>query len=161
MLHRKLFVETLVARLLLGMLMLVGVLSYNTMVREHAPDLEIPSAIVTTYWPGAAPEQIEKEITKYLEDEIVSLEGLNTYSSGSYNSYSVVAVEFDADMPVAKAIPSLRAAVDKAAAKFPSRARNRKRPDIEEMSISNMPVLSFALSGNVDDMVLSDAAKRA
>jgi len=159
MLHRKLFVETLVARLLLGMLMLVGVLSYNTMVREHAPDLEIPSAIVTTYWPGAAPEQIEKEITKYLEDEIVSLEGLNTYSSGSYNSYSVVAVEFDADMPVAKAIPSLRAAVDKAAAKFPA-GQGIEKPDIEEMSISNMPVLSFALSGNVDDMVLSDAAKR-
>ena len=159
MLNRKVFVETLIARLLLGMLLLMGVLSYNNMVREHAPDLEIPSAIVTTFWPGAAPEQIEKEITKYLEEEIASLNGLNAFSSGSYNSYSIVAVEFDADMPVAEAIPSLRAAVDKAAAMFPV-GQGIEKSDIEEMSVSNMPIISFALSGDVDDMLLSDTAKQ-
>ncbi|WP_087021282.1 efflux RND transporter permease subunit [Thaumasiovibrio subtropicus] len=155
----KLFIDTLIARLLLGMLLLAGVLSYNNMVRENYPDLEIPSAIVMTLWPGGAPEQIEKEITKYLEDEIVSLKGLKTFSSGSYNSYSIVSVEFDADMPVAEAMPLLRAAVDKAAAKFPP-GQGIEKPEIEEMSVSNMPVISFALSGDVDDMLLSDTAKQ-
>ncbi len=155
---KKLFVETLFARLMLGMLLLAGVLSYNNMVRENYPDLEIPSAIVMTYWPGAAPEQIEKEITKYLEDEIVSLKGLKSFSSGSYNSYSIVSVEFDADMPVSEAMPLLRAAVDKAAAHFPA-GQGIEKSDIEEMSVSNMPIISFALSGDVDDMLLSDTAK--
>ncbi|MGL6258640.1 efflux RND transporter permease subunit [Vibrio sp. WXL210] len=159
MISRKLFVETLIGRLLLGMLLLAGVLSYNNMVRESYPDLEIPAAIVMTFWPGAAPEQIEKEITKHLEDEIASLNGLKTFSSGSYNSYSIIAVEFDADMPVNEAMPLLRAAVDSAAAQFPA-GQGIEKPDIEEMSVSNMPVISFALSGDVDDMLLSDTAKR-
>ncbi|WP_413110639.1 efflux RND transporter permease subunit [Thaumasiovibrio sp. DFM-14] len=156
---RKLFVDTLFARLMLGMLLLAGVLSYNNMVRENYPDLEIPAAIVMTYWPGAAPEQIEKEITKHLEDEIVSLKGLKSFSSGSYNSYSIVSVEFDADMPVSEAMPLLRTAVDKAAANFPA-GQGIEKSDIEEMSVSNMPVISFALSGDVDDMLLSDTAKQ-
>ncbi|WP_160175138.1 efflux RND transporter permease subunit, partial [Photobacterium sanctipauli] len=65
------------------MVVLAGLLSYNNMVRENYPDLEIPQAIVMTFWPGAAPEQIEKEITKHLEDEIRSLKGLKSFSSGS------------------------------------------------------------------------------
>ncbi|PSU32262.1 efflux RND transporter permease subunit [Photobacterium lutimaris] len=156
---RKLFVQTLVGRLLLGMVVLAGLLSYNNMVRENYPDLEIPQAIVMTFWPGAAPEQIEKEITKHLEDEIRSLKGLKSFSSGSYNSYSIVAVEFDADMPMAESMQLLRAAVDKAEAEFPADGSIEK-PDIEEMSVSNMPVISWVLSGDVDDILLSDTAKQ-
>lgn len=158
-LTRKLFVETLVGRLFLGMILLTGVLSYNTMVRENYPDLEMPSALVMTSWPGAAPEQIEKEVTKYLEDEIVSLKGLKTFSSGSYNSFSIIAVEFDADMPVPEAMALLRASVDQASAEFPAGVGIEKS-EIEEMSISNMPVITWSLSGDVDDMQLSDMAKR-
>lgn len=158
-LTKKLFVETQLAKLLLGMVLLVGILAYNGMVRENYPDLEIPSAIVLTYWPGAAPEQVEKEVTKHLEDEILALKGLKTFSSGSYNSFSVVAVEFDADMPMLEAMQLLRDAIDKAEAEFPSGAGIEK-PEIEEMSVSNMPVISWSLSGEVDDLLLTDTAKR-
>ena len=156
---RKLFVQALIGRLLLGMVVLAGYLSYNNMVRENYPDLEIPKALVMTYWPGAAPEQIEKEITKPLEDEIRSLKGLKSFSSGSYNSYSIVAVEFDADMAMTEAMQLLRAGVDKAEANFPSDSSIEK-PDIEEMSVSNMPVITWVLSGDVDDTLLSDTAKQ-
>lgn len=156
---KKLFVETLVAKLLLGMIALAGILSYNNMMRENYPDLEIPQAIIITNWPGAAPEQIEKEITKHLEDEVASLEGLKSYTSGSYNSYSIVAVEFDADMANSKAMPILRAAIDKAEAEFPT-GKGIEKPEIEEMSISNMPVITWSLSGDVDELLLSDTAKR-
>nr|WP_281423944.1 efflux RND transporter permease subunit [Oceanobacter mangrovi] len=156
---RKLFVETLLARLLLALVLVSGLMAYTGMVRENYPDLDIPSAVVTTVWPGAAPEQIEKQVTKYLEDEINGLRGLDSYSSGSYNSYSVISVEFDADMSKVEAMGLLRAAVDKAQAKFPSDAGIEK-PDIEEMSMSNMPVISFSLSGPVDDLLLSDTASR-
>ncbi|CAH0992468.1 Swarming motility protein SwrC [Sinobacterium norvegicum] len=157
--RRRLFVETLIGRLLLGMLLLAGVMAYNNMARENFPDLEIPQALVSTYWPGAAPDQIEKSVTKHLEDEIVSINGLKSYTSGSYNSYSIIAVEFDADMNLSDSMQLLRAAVDKAAAEFPSGAGIEKS-SIEEMAVTNMPVVTWSLSGSVDDMLISDSAKR-
>lgn len=158
-LKNKLFINSLLARLLLGLILLVGMLSYNTMVRESFPDLEIPQAIITTTWPGAAPEQIEKEITKPLEEEIRNLRGLKSYASGSYNSFSIIAVEFDADMPMSDAMQRLRAEVDKAESEFPS-GQGVEKPEIEEMSVSEMPVISLALFGDVDDLVLTDMAKQ-
>ena len=158
-LTRKLFLETLLGRLLLGLFVMVGVIAYNTMIRENYPDLEIPMAMVVTAWPGASPEQIEKEITKPLEDEIRSAKGLKNFSSGSYNSYSMVAVEFDADMPVSEAMQELRAKIDRAESEFPQNTGVEK-PELEEMSVSDMPVISWALHGDVDDMVLTDIAKQ-
>ncbi|WP_051785867.1 efflux RND transporter permease subunit [Endozoicomonas numazuensis] len=154
----KLFLETLLGRLLLGLFLLVGVMSYNTMVRENYPDLEIPQALVTTSWPGASPEQVEKEVTKPLEDEIRNLKGLKAYSSGSYNSYSVIAVEFDADMPMSDAMQRLRAKIDTAESQFPS--TDIEKPEIEEMSVSESPVISWVLHGDVDDLILTDMAKQ-
>ena len=157
-LSKKLFLETLLGRLLLGLFVLVGLISYNSMVRENFPDLEIPMAMVITQWPGASPEQIEKEITKPLEDEIRSARGLKSFSSGSYNSFSMVAVEFDADMPVRDAMQELRAKIDRAESEFPQN-QGVEKPELEEMSVTDIPVISWALHGDLDDMVLTDVAK--
>lgn len=157
-LKNKLFLETLLARLLLGLFLLVGVLSYQTMVRENYPDLEIPQALITTSWPGASPEQIEKEVTKPLEDEIRGVKGLKSYTSGSYNSYSIIAVEFDADMPMSEAMQRLRAKINTAESQFPD--SGVEKPEIEEMSVSESPVVSMVLHGDVDDLILTDTAKQ-
>ena len=140
----KLFLDTLLARLLFALFVLAGVLSYNSMIRENFPDLEIPRAVISVFWPGAAPEQIEKEIIKPLEDEIRVVKGVKSFSSGAYNSYAMVAVEFDADMPVSEAMQYLRANVNQAESEFPVNVGVEK-PHIEEMSVSDMPVVTWAL----------------
>ena len=154
----KLFLDTLLARLLFALFVLAGVLSYKSMIRENYPDLEIPQAIVSVFWPGAAPEQIEKEIVKPLEDEIRTVKGVKSFRSSSYNSFALVAVEFDADMPVSEAMQYLRANVNQAESEFPTNVGVEK-PHIEEMSVSDMPVITWALYGDVDDLVLTDTAK--
>ena len=156
---RRLFLETLLAKLLLTLFILMGFTAWNTLVRENFPDLEIPMALVITQWPGASPEQIEKEVTKYIEDEIRGLKGLKRFASGSYNSYSMISVEFDADMPVSDAMQRLRAAVNKAESEFPSGGLVEK-PEIEEMSMSNTPVVTWVLHGNTSDLQLTDTAQR-
>jgi multidrug efflux pump subunit AcrB len=156
---QSLFIQTLLARLLLGLFLAAGIISYQSMSREHAPDLEIPQALVKVSWPGAAPEQVEKEVTKKLEDEIRSLKGIKKFHSGSYNSFAILAVEFDADMPVTEAMARLRAAIDKAESEFPSQ-EGIKKPELEEMSAAEMPAVSWVLHGEVDDLVLTDTAKR-
>ncbi|CAM3522278.1 efflux RND transporter permease subunit [Parendozoicomonas haliclonae] len=155
---RRLFLDSLLAKLLLTLFILMGLTAWNTLVRENYPDLEIPMALVITEWPGASPEQVEKEVTKYIEEEINGLKGLIRYESGSYNSYSMISVEFDADLPVSDAMQRLRAAVSKAESEFPANS-GVKKPDIEEMTMSDTPVVNWVLHGDASDLLLTDTAQ--
>ena len=115
----KLFVEKVISSLLLGVLLLGGLLAYNAMLKENNPDLEIPQALITVEWPGAAAEQIEKEVTKPLEDALNGLKGLKKLQSGSQYSFAIIAVEFTTEIAIADAMVQLRAKVDEGQAEFP------------------------------------------
>ncbi len=155
---QKLLYDSLFARMLLCLSLLFGGLTYNSVIRENYPDLDIPKTVIRVFWSGASPDQIEKEITNPIEDQIRSIKGLKTFNSGSYSSYSVITAEFDADMSVTDALQLLRDKVSKAESEFPP-DDNIGKPEIEEVSVSNMPVISLIMHGNIDDLILSDVAK--
>lgn len=155
-LARFLFVNSTLSWLLLLLILLAGGMSYTSMLKENNPDLAIPQALVITEWPGAAPEQVEKQLTKELEDKIRGLKGLKKYSSGSQNSFSTIAVEFEADIAIADAMARLRAKVSEAEAELPQAV---KKPTIEQVSVNDEPVISYMLHGTLDPEVMADVAK--
>lgn len=146
----------MISTLLVIVLAFGGVMAFKSMVRENNPDLAIPSAVITAEWDGAASEQVEKQITKPLEDALNGMKGLKKLDSGSQFSFSMIAVEFSADMNIPEVMNQLRAKVDEATAKFP---QGVKKPKIEQVSISDMPVLEYVLYGDLDDYSLNLAAK--
>ncbi|TMP36471.1 efflux RND transporter permease subunit [Pseudoalteromonas rubra] len=155
-LAHKLFVDKVISTLLLAILLVGGVLAYSGMLKENYPDLEIPQAIITVEWPGAAAEQVEKEVTKPLEDALNGLQGLKKLQSGSQFSYAVIAVEFKSDEPMNEAMQRLRAKVDEGKAEFPGAVKN---PLIEQVSVNDTPVIEFMLYGSLDDTSFSQVVK--
>ncbi|MCO7190721.1 MULTISPECIES: efflux RND transporter permease subunit [unclassified Pseudoalteromonas] len=155
-LAHKLFVDKVISTLLLAILLVGGVLAYSGMLKENYPDLEIPQAIITVEWPGAAAEQVEKEITKPLEDALNGLQGLKKLQSGSQFSYAVIAVEFKSDEPMNEAMQRLRAKVDEGKAEFPGAV---KTPLIEQVSVNDTPIIEFMLYGSLDDTSFSLVVK--
>lgn len=153
----KLFVDKIISTLLILMLGIGGIFAFNSMVKENNPDLAIPTALISIEWPGAAAQQVEKEITKPLEDILNGMNGIKKLDSGSQFSFSLVAVEFAATLSIPEAMNQLRAKVDEAAAKFPSQA---KRPKVEQLSINDTPVIEYMLYGDLDDYSLSQAVKK-
>lgn len=153
----KLFIEKTFATLLLITLVLGGVLAFNTMLRENNPDLDIPQALITVEWPGAAPEQIEKEVTKPMEDALNGLKGLKKLDSSSQYSFALIAVEFESHIPSSSAIQDLRGKVDEAKAEFPSGV---KSPKIEQVSVNDTPVIEYMLYGSEDQYAYSVLAKK-
>lgn len=149
------FIKPLFGSLLAISLVLAGIMGYTSMVKEALPDLEVAQAQVITEWPGASPEQVEKEITNKIEKKIKSLKGLKRFQSGSRNSFSIVAVEFQADSPLQESLTLLRAKVDEA--KLPSGA---EKPKIEEVSITDTPIITFMLYGDIDEGMLGQTARR-
>jgi len=126
------------------------------MVKEGAPDLAIPVAQVRTLWAGASPELIEKEVTTPIEKAVKSLNNLKRISSGSRSGLSLIVVEFEADAPIDESIRSLRTKVSETAGQLPPEVA---APTVEQMSTTDMPILTYMLHGNVDDAVLGDTAR--
>ena len=153
----KLFVDKVIGTLLLIILAFGGAMAFNSMLKENNPDLEIPQALVTVQWPGAAAEQIEKEVTKPLEDVLNGLKGLKKLESGSQFSYALIAVEFTTEVSLSDAMQRLRAKVDEGKADFPDGVKN---PLIEQVSVNDSPVIEYMLYGSLDDYAFSQTVKK-
>ncbi|MEQ5787945.1 efflux RND transporter permease subunit [Erythrobacter sp. NFXS35] len=151
-LKRFFFLKTTFVILLTMLLTVGGALAYTQLVKEALPDLEIPQATVITQWLGADPETSEEQITSEIEDEIITLSGVNAPSSASFDSYSIIMVEFEADADASDAMQRLRAAVGTAEAELPAEA---DAPEIEQISVDDRPVLTTVLNGGASTAVLS------
>ncbi len=155
-LARFFFIRPVFAILLTFMLVVSGLMAYQSIVKEAAPDLAIPQATVQTEWPGADPETIEKQVTNKIEKKIKSMKGLKRVRSASFNSFSVIAVEFRPSADLTESMQILREKVRDAEPDLPSQA---KKPKIEQVSVDDTPMLTIALFGKVDAAILGNAAK--
>lgn len=156
-LERFFFLRTTFAALFVILLVAGGLFSYLSLTKESLPDLEIPMATVTTEWPGADPQTVEEQVTQEIEDEIATLKGLKTFSSASFDSFSVISVEFEADEDADSAMQSLRDAVADSEASLPEDA---EAPSIQQVSVDDRPIMTMALYGNVPEVTLNRFAEK-
>ncbi|MEM8602961.1 MAG: efflux RND transporter permease subunit [Cyanobacteria bacterium P01_H01_bin.121] len=153
------FTRQIFGTLLCFLLLMGGIMGYFSMVKEGDPDINIARAMITTTWPGTDAETIETQVTDKIEEEITSLQGLDDFTSATFNSFSIINIEFVAEAPVADSIQKLRAKVDDADSELPSESTGREVPDFEQLSQQDSPVLTVAISGdNLDVATLSQAA---
>jgi len=155
-LARFFLIRPVFAILLTFMLVISGLMAYQSIVKEAAPDLAIPQATVETEWPGADPETIEKQITNEIEKKIKSMKGLKRVRSASFDSYSVIAVEFRSSANLSESMQILR---DKVRDAEPDLPKDAKKPKIEQVSVDDTPILTITLYGDLDAAVLGHAAK--
>ena len=73
---------------------LFGMLALFRIPVQLTPDVDRPVVYVSTIWPGASPVEVEQEIVQRQEEELKSVEGLEKMTSESFDSRSVIALEF-------------------------------------------------------------------
>ena len=154
---RFLFLNPILGILLTLTLLLGGVMAYLHLVKESLPDLDIPQASITTTWPGADPQTMEEQVTEVIEDELTTLEGVRKVNSASFDSFSVISVEFEASSDSQDAMTRLRAAVADAEAQLPTEV---ERPSIAQASVDDRPIFTFTLHGTVGSASLNQQARR-
>jgi len=159
------FTRQIFAILLCFMLLMGGLMGYSSMVKEGEPEIKIARARITTTWGGTDAETIENQVTDKLEKEIKSLQGMDDFTSATFNSFSIVNVAFKAEAPIADSIQQLRGKVNDAESVLPEESTGREKPSFEQLSQQDSPVLTMALSGDgfsgadLDIHLLSQAAK--
>lgn len=128
-----------------------GLYSFAKLPRESNPEVKIPIAIVSTFYPGASPSDVEEFVTKKIEAKLAGLKGLHKLTSNSYSSFSSIQVEFNANENLDDAIRNLR---DKVADARPDISTDAEDPIVSEISLDDAPIWSIALTGPYDGFTL-------
>jgi len=86
----------------------LGVFSYNRLRVEQLPDVSLPFVLIMTAYPGAAPEAVEADVTKPIENAVNQVSGVKTIRSNSFESSSQVFIEFRLSTNVGQAMQDVR-----------------------------------------------------
>lgn len=133
----------------------LGAFSLATLPREAEPEVTIPYATVTTAFPGSSPTDTEELVTNEIEGEIENVDNVKQYQSTSREGLSSIFVEFEASADLDQSMDDLRRAVDEAESFLPADAET---PRVTEISINEIPILTYSLSGDYSDRNLKKYA---
>ena len=85
-----------IAIVIFSLLIILGIMSYRFLNYELVPEFNPPVITVTTIYPGASPREVENSVSKPVEDALSSLENIETITSTSMESFSLVKLEMKA-----------------------------------------------------------------
>ncbi len=136
---------------LLIALVALGLNSFRKLAIENMPAVDIPYIAVITTWVGASPEDVEKDVSKYIEDAVSGIDGLKHVESSSLENVSQVILEFNMSVDVDVAAQDVREKLDGVLADLPEDA---ERPVIQKININAQPIANVFLSGDapLDDL---------
>src|SRR5437764_4524689 len=92
-------------------LMLAGLVSFARMQVNNAPDIDFPAAIVQISQPGAAPNELETQVTQRVESAIRGVNGVEEINSTVGEGYSSTFVNFQEGTPTDRAVNDVRNAI--------------------------------------------------
>ncbi len=91
---------------------IVGLYFYNILPKQENPDIAVPVAMITTFYPGASLTDIEQLITKPIEKSVYEIADFDNVDSYSFNSVSIVVVSLTNDADVEKSWQELRRVIN-------------------------------------------------
>ena len=137
-------------------LMVVGALAYINIPKEAEPDVQIPIIYVSMGYDGISPEDSERLLLRPMETALKSIQGIKKMTATAYQGGGNVLIEFQAGADLDKAKTDVRNKVADARRELPDGV---DEPSVNEVNISEFPVLVVTLSGDVPERVLNASAK--
>ena len=131
------------ATVLILSLTVIGAFSFTRLGVDQFPKVDFPTVVITTVQPGAAPEQIETEVTDKIEEAVNTVSGIDELRSISSEGVSVVFVSFLLDKNSDVAAQEVR---DKVNGALPRLPRTIQQPRVEKFDPDAAPVLSIAVT---------------
>uniref|UniRef100_A0A7C2JZM1 Efflux RND transporter permease subunit n=1 Tax=Schlesneria paludicola TaxID=360056 RepID=A0A7C2JZM1_9PLAN len=132
------------ALMLISAFVVAGIVSYPQLGVDRFPSLDLPSIYVRTSYPGAAPEEVESEVSQVLEDAIATVAGIDELRSISSEGSSMVLVTFSLSRKMDAAVQDVRDAVSGVINRLP---RGIDPPVVRQQDTDSSPILSLAVSG--------------
>ncbi|OFZ29299.1 MAG: NolG efflux transporter [Bdellovibrionales bacterium RIFCSPHIGHO2_01_FULL_40_29] len=139
---RPIFITCLVI-----LMIVLGYTSYKKMPVDQFPDVTFPVVFIEIIYPGASPIDIERQVTKVIEDQLSSLPGLEDLSSNNFDSAAFVVVKFRLGTDIKEAEQQVRNRVSNVRNKLPM---DVQEPVIRRFDPADQPIISLAVSSEMD-----------
>lgn len=139
--------------MIIAALIMFGFLSFFKLPVEMFPDVKFPFVSIKTIYPGAGPQEVEKQITNLIEDQIATISGIENIQSFSMQNISMIWIKFSLDKDPDIANQEVKDKVSAIVAELPGDA---EQPAVEKFDLGAQPVVEVVLSGDKDQVSALD-----
>ena len=124
-------------------LVVLGVLAYTSMPLDFYPDVAFPTMAIVTVYPGAGPGEVEEQLTRSIEEAMVTAPGVEEVQSRSSENYSVVIVSFGLDKDIDQAIQDVREKIANVRSQLPE---DILEPQVVAYDPSSLPIIEISVA---------------
>jgi len=146
--------------LLFAVLCMLGVMSFLQLPVTRFPNIDIPVVSVSITQSGAAPAELETQVTKIVEDAVANITGVKHLQSTLTDGLSVTAIEFRLEIDTDRAVNDVKDAIEKIRPDLP---RTIDEPTVQRIDVEGQAILAYAakspgmtleaLSWHTDDVI--------
>ncbi|WP_333795068.1 efflux RND transporter permease subunit [Hyphomicrobium sp.] len=122
-------------------LMVLGVMSFAALPVTRFPNIDVPVVQARIYQSGAAPSELETQVTKRVEDAIAGINGVKHVTSAITEGSSVTTVEFRLEVDPDRALNDVKDAVQRIRTDLP---RTIEEPVVTRIEIEGLPVVTYS-----------------
>ena len=126
------------------MLTVAGIVSFSTMEVNNNPDIDFPVVIIQISQPGAAPTELENQVTQKVESAARSLQGIDEINSTVTEGSSTTVVQLNIGTPIDRAVEDVRSAVQQIRSDLPD---GILEPQVSRANTSGDDLASYAAVG--------------
>jgi multidrug efflux pump subunit AcrB len=146
-----------------ALLMMLGWQAFNTLPITRFPNIDVPLVAVTTTQSGAAPAELEKQVTKEIEDAVAGLTGVKNVISTVNDGSTTTAIEFRMEVPTDKAVQDVKDAIDQIVGDLPG---DVDTPVVTRIDVEGQAIMTFAVASpnmSIEELswFVDDEIKRA
>jgi len=145
-------ITTLMASLAIFVL---GLVSFKQLPIDMLPDIQVPSVTAITYYSGAGPLDMEQSVTVPLERAVSSTSDVDYIQSTTKEGVSQVRIYFNWDANTSEGLIDIIQKVNRVLNILPTGV---SQPQVVKFDITNFPIISIALSSDMDQRQLYDIA---
>jgi HAE1 family hydrophobic/amphiphilic exporter-1 len=129
--------------LVMSAIFFFGLLSYQALPVSDLPNVDMPTIQVSVSYPGASPDLMANAVSTPLEQQFMTIEGIQTIFSSSSTGSSSIILQFALDRDIDAASTDVQAAISRAQPYLPSNLPNQ--PTYEKVNPAATPILWFGL----------------
>src|SRR5690242_4926163 len=126
-------------------LVVFGLTSLYKLQTDEFPDVAVPLVVVAVPYPGAAPDNVEREIVEPFEEAISGISGVKKVTSNALDGYATVLVEFTFEKDLQEATQEIRDKINAIRNDLPP---EMKEPILTKVSPTDFPIISIAIASD-------------
>ena len=124
-------------------LLIAGIGAYLGLPVKQFPDVSFPAVTVTVTQSGAAPGELETQVTRPVEDAVASISNVKTIRSSVVQGASTTTIEFELGEDLQKVTDEVRSKIDQVRQQLP---REVDEPTVTRLEIDSAPIITYAVS---------------